>query len=253
VKIISKFRDYYDSAQMYGQGDNTLIYLRDQAEGENPLNVSDDIASFLCRYTHELNDAPRVMFKGQAYRIFLYDLTLVFCGKVYPRACAEVYADVPPACSQQHVLTVWGERVDLVEGEARAKMGFPPRPVPKWKIFDDPRDEAKFQENLARANALPWADIHQEYGAPVLSFVKKETYNGGRWSRKTMVQRNPVLADAHFAAIMPPTTCYQEIEMYLGGILSRPTKPMVQLTDKDLIKKAGFDVVTSFRRPKEKK
>ena len=65
---------------------------------------------------------------------------------------------------------------------------------------------------------------------------------------------NGRLADIQFYKVFDPYTAYQELDMWLGGILSSPPNFMVELSDESKIGKAGFDPEYGFRtRPKQKK
>lgn len=56
------------------------------------------------------------------------------------------------------------------------------------------------------------------------------------------------LKNFEFYRCMDPFRCYQEISMYVGGVLPKPGNPMVQITDQKMkAKKHGFDK-WSFRK-----
>src|ERR1043166_791817 len=60
------------------------------------------------------------------------------------------------------------------------------------------------------------------------------------------------LKDVQFGKVLDPVRAFQELSMWVGGVLPRPGPPMVQITDpKVLLAKAGMDK-TSFRKPPEK-
>lgn len=60
------------------------------------------------------------------------------------------------------------------------------------------------------------------------------------------------LKDVEFGKVLDPVRAFQELSMWVGGVLPRPGPPMVQITDpKVLLAKAGMDK-TSFRKPPEK-
>ena len=59
------------------------------------------------------------------------------------------------------------------------------------------------------------------------------------------------LGSMQFWKVFDPYTAFQELEMWVGGVLPRPGNPLVHITDdKVRIHKAGFDVRTSFRNVK---
>ena len=68
------------------------------------------------------------------------------------------------------------------------------------------------------------------------------------------VEINPRLADYRFESFIDPYTAYQEIDMWISGILAFPPNFMVTVSDETLVKKHGFDEQYGFRtRPDMKK
>ena len=59
------------------------------------------------------------------------------------------------------------------------------------------------------------------------------------------------LKDVDFVKVMDPVRAFQEISMWIGGVLPRPGPPMVQITDPEVrLAKRGFDR-WSFRKEKK--
>jgi hypothetical protein len=58
---------------------------------------------------------------------------------------------------------------------------------------------------------------------------------------------NPVLNDFEFIKVIDPVTAYQEISMWIGGVLPKSDNAMINITDEDRIKQHGFDK-RSFRK-----
>ncbi len=61
---------------------------------------------------------------------------------------------------------------------------------------------------------------------------------------------NPNLKDLEFYRIMDAYTTFQEIEMFISGVIGTETKKVIEITDKDKIIGKGFDYKTSFRNIK---
>jgi hypothetical protein len=64
---------------------------------------------------------------------------------------------------------------------------------------------------------------------------------------------NPRLKDWGFQSVKDPVTAFQDIFMYISGVLGTPEKPMVKISDKEMAKKRGHDGKFSFRKPKGKR
>lgn len=79
------------------------------------------------------------------------------------------------------------------------------------------------------------------------------TWQLPRWGRQEHWHVDQaILNRLDFARAVPPHLLFQEIEMWLGGVLAGPAKPTVQISDADRAAKHGMDH-TSFRRPPSKK
>ena len=62
--------------------------------------------------------------------------------------------------------------------------------------------------------------------------------------------KNPCLREFDFARIMPSTTIYQEIEMFLGNVLVKDSMPPSYQSDIEKVVSHGFDPKISFRKRK---
>ena len=60
---------------------------------------------------------------------------------------------------------------------------------------------------------------------------------------------NAQLKDFQFAKMKDPFTAFQDIYMYISGVLGVDAKPMVQISDKDLAHKRGHGGKYSFKKP----
>jgi hypothetical protein len=91
-----------------------------------------------------------------------------------------------------------------------------------------------------------FTDKFLEYRAPVYQIdLACRPGQGGR--RK--IASNPCLNDLEFYRVADPSQAYQEISMYISGVLGQPDPKIVYLTDKEKIQKKGFNK-WSFRREK---
>lgn len=74
-----------------------------------------------------------------------------------------------------------------------------------------------------------------------------------RWAHKEepWLIDQPVLKSIQFYRRVPPNIAYQEIDMWVGGILPAAGRPMVEVSDEVRLAKHGMDEM-SFQRPKQK-
>jgi len=64
---------------------------------------------------------------------------------------------------------------------------------------------------------------------------------------------NPLLKDYEFYKIFDTFQAFQEIQMFMGGVLGSPEKEIVQIEDKYKITQHGFDKWSFRKEPKEKR
>ncbi len=87
-----------------------------------------------------------------------------------------------------------------------------------------------------------------EHDSPIVMFHLDQSFPN---RRTALITLNPRLSEFEFQRIIDPYTMYQNVDMFVSGVLSHPSNPPVQVKDKDMIVKKGFDSEYGFRkRPK---
>lgn len=225
MRIISKFRDYYDSAQGLGI-DTSLIYQRETKEIlvpplSTPVNISNLPEDIWGSY-------PNKDLKSRLNCIYLF-----FCGKIYTTLDLSLAKTGKPGLPFS---SSWDDIVSFYENE-----------VPRnrfWNIDSKLYDLQKINGKDAPAK------VFEQLSSPIVLM-----YGQSRWSRnpiKFIV--NPKLDDLGFQHIVDPYSAFQSISAYLGNELCERETPH-QPSNDELIHARGFDSKTSFRsgRPSEKK
>lgn len=259
MRIISSYKDYYDITLREGV-DMTLVYERKYEKGgtiELPYDWNN--AQVKAREHHFINpdDNQTTAYavpnnwnitRGNLYKYSIIFTPVIFCGKYYPRWSMYVYdnslVDYDKAMffsnTKKEVLDQFYKKFDIEPPKSGRK---------KW------RDRPGTHETLF--TALPkvdWDSIHARENAPILTIVlppkKREYYGSKGQTVNYIILKNPQLSQVQFQNVIDPWTAYQELSMYMGGIMANHGKPMVQLTDKDVHAKHGFDK-WSFRKMPE--
>ncbi len=224
MKIISKFRDYYDSVQMYGQ-DSSLLYLREQ----KTKIVSEDSIN-----TYHVNVPGSRGWKNYVS----VDLSVIyFCGKPYPLVRTRNHTGYFGDPKKEKVFysfddfkdrfpradeLSYGKRYSLSYDASTHRYWSSAAPIPEW--FE--RDHGDGLE------------LHHKFKAPIIL----KTYCGD-------LVINPELNDYSFVTQVDPHTAHQEISMYLGGVLRVGEPDTVEISDDIRASKHGFDEY-SFRADK---
>lgn len=231
MKIISKFKDYYDSA--IGQGiDPNLIYLREKKEIKVKNNPDDPaVGEISSSWFHRSTLIDSSYYSFHAY-------LLGFCGKIYPMIYVKKVGEDKGECFYKFETfkdSVYGKSIDgdkKMRRWMRSQMNGISTQVSTSNIEDF------FNQNTSRLTS-----VFAEYNTPVFLY--------GRWNQHKEIRTNPTLKNFEFYKVQDPFSCFQELSMFVGGVLKSPEKPMVELTDKDRIAKHGFDK-HSFRKLPEK-
>lgn len=274
MRIISKFHDYYDSAMGHG-ADPTLVYERKLESGSLVMLPPGLAPEPYTAEHYRVNSDTKLTIVASRRSI-------VFCGKLYRRAIVEATLHVTD--QEPRKFYFYGEKVkDTVAstfahlvGDAEFDHKVKPetargyvnlRNIPSLEKENarrrfyrwNPRAELKEGERDP-LEGIDWLPLHRQNEAPVFEVTactRDEKRSLGARSYEPnqpdlyRLVKNPVLAEVGFQQVFPPFQAYQEIDMYLGGVMGGNGRPMVQLNDKELLMKHGFDGKTSFRKPKE--
>ena len=214
--IISSFHDYYDTAMSYGI-DKSCVYARDVSEIHFNLKI----------------DLPRevqiTFSNGIGLRII--PMIIGFCGKMYPTIKFE-YS--PGYGILQAPKDEYFFRFQDFEDKINMTIGFDKKTRYFWsRGYINSESTAKlFFEN----EFTSLLSMFREYHAPVILI---EESSKTRTDIKLTV--NPNLRQLQFVKHKDPYTAFQEISMYLAGVLGNKEKSTVQISDKDMLKQKGFD------------
>lgn len=233
MKIISKFKDYYDYlANIYGIDDH-VVYLRNEIKsdkyslrfsgitGEESLVVNGVVKNFL--------SWPRNNNWHLRY--------LIVMGRQY---LVVKRAFITASTYQEHIeQNRWEifdpKKHDVFNKESPSHSRYWWREEPKGLIYYF----GSFHEE--------WVKVSKEIQQPI--FMVDSTSHDGN----IMIETNiPRLSDYHFGSIMTPEQMYQELEYFIGNTLkdNPDIVPPVNVSDKDQIVAKGFDPIVSFRKRK---
>jgi hypothetical protein len=230
MKIVSPFKDYYDSAQAYGIDPN-LIYDR------TPQSHQILLQSFMT--------VPDLSSRlGYWSSTLAYTGLLLVCGKIYPYCLPPEYfeaAENCPATIQKNKVAVF-TRTDerILNKEAR-----PISDADYWnKLVNE------YFNNFEAVIGKPISpEIHRKYSSPVILVQLPHRH----WSYRGLSNEpvpaitNPRLANFGFQSILDPFTCFQEIAQYLANELAQPDiAPLRTGSDEIIARAKGFDE-QSFR------
>ncbi len=123
-----------------------------------------------------------------------------------------------------------------------------------WRTLSDPLKSPAGRAYVAALDRClnhDWTSLHLRSHSPLLLLSPPPRATGISALEATpydaLMLVNPSLAQLHFATIMDPYSAFQEVSMFVGGVMAAPANPMVEISDKTKILKAGLDPVYGFR------
>ena len=233
MRIISKFKDYYDSVQIYGV-DTSTTFIRKTSE---PMVVEKlDILS-------SSFDWPRERIFRNRYRtndsIDLYDyLLLFFCGNVYPIL---TYHEVLKTNEHLYTNCYYINEVDELMIKHKVEKYFKKDKYKSWFNSWNKRDEVQsiFNIPIDKNKVL---ELHHKIESPYFIFS----------SFNSSIVINPVLKDLLFFRVMDAFKTYQEVYMFISGILGGKSPKTIEVSDEVRKIKHGFNEWSFKTEPKNK-
>lgn len=263
MRIISKTHDYYDAALVYGR-DETLIFARAEADG--PKEIVDTLTEHLtntsryawdtryevgCRVPYS-NYNPRMpdSVDKNVVSASVRAAIVGFCGILYPvviyRAAIRTAFETKNIVETSYLLPE--ENIeDLAINFASRIRSHTPRFESKYLESSKSRWDKKsssysmqIHNTVSKINSVAdrFSSVFVDNKVPyfVVDFLAKE------------VKFLPSLKDLQFYKVKDPFTAMQELSMYVGGVIPRQEKELINISDKDRIAQHGFDKL-SFRHP----
>ena len=215
MKIISKFRDYYDPiAHTYGGGDPKIVWVRREIENTGPFKMRLPFAPLRDKWKYSR------LLHGK-----YYERSLIVGDRIY-----SVFSEI----IGNHEWFLPGADHEIVTHRESLRW------LREHKEKELHYIEADEAIELCKLVGQPvfWL------GYDLLGTQKNERPNI-RVSKEV-----PILAKIHnFAKLYPADQIYQDLSYALGNLMHTPPddNPPVQVDEKVRFQKKGFDSKTSFR------
>jgi len=219
MRIISKFHDYYDSVQGYGF-DPTITYVRKTKE----LRINSE--------NYKIHSLYNLSIRTNFY--FSESGTIYFCGKQYKfiRIVDNVYEGKYKTFFNYESFAKFIETYNknLKKIFYNKKNKYDKRAKEYFEVHNN------FEENVKK---------HEKYNSPILVIFESTVKDNN-------VVINPRLKDYNFQTVFDPYSAYQEIDMFLSGVLQSPEKNIITIPDKYQKYKKGFDDMSFKPKMREK-
>ena len=252
MRIISKYKDYYDSVQSMGI-DKSVVYERVNKETKFLKPPSFDAVIdklYLKCLGSIIYDKSQNTWEAKNFystQIFL----LGFCGKLYlgynfQHFQNNKYCNSKTLYSANSVLEFINQiKVKHKQEELFFDIGY----YVEQELKNNEIHET-FNQSLLKQEYNDW---FHHFASPIFMIIVDGDRKEGLRNEECFVNINPKLKDLDFFRIKDAFNCYQSIEQYITGILTNTEIAGLNMTNKEKIESHGFDMKYGFRtRPKNK-
>jgi hypothetical protein len=236
--IISKKKnkDYYDGVAGTMGIDKTIVYNRERVDIDDERKFPDFITSSKGTWKN-LKEFSYYSFKKDMSINYIASSHFIvgFCGKLY--VGWKLYVPIKDNND-------FGKRFETIitydvefMNEILKPCGFN---VNNTIIID--------VKHIQNYNAI---DIFRKYNAPVFVYdadYERTSINRCLYRNKKLFIVNPKLSDYEFYKVFDSVQAFQEISMFIGGVLGNKENSIIQINDKNKIEQHGFDYKWSFRK-----
>jgi hypothetical protein len=262
MRIISKFNDYYDSAMAMGV-DETVRWIRkeeetilitDQERGYEPGSIIPGKHNFFESDMYKQSPGSHSQFHRSEYlsrEAFYFGVA----GKMYPGFRFFWYNAAGYqnryAFTTKGILQVLAEYDNIAkEHNAENFVNTPKSQAAMRKRYSNfwRGDRSSFTQRgmdayfAAHSGSDKFLQEFIDYQAPVLLI----TIQDGRTPAKLIT--NPCAKDYGVQQIMDPYTMYQEIEMFISGVMGGECPIMATISDADMKQQKGFGHKYAFKK-----
>lgn len=216
MRIISSFRDYYDTVQAY-DADRETLFLREQSKVEIPEGTLELDTKWFNSFNRFY---PRVVgFCGKLYNFYWFNDTVKAHGK-------------HPEYKIEGAIQYVYNKDEIIHNLSLTREG--------KKELEDKRFEKKLK--LQNFNIIDIPESLRQYN-PIFYAKRKDGF-------KDEILLNPILSKLTFYRIKDVATAYQEIRMWIEN-QAVPEKPIPYIDDVTMAEAKGFNRF-SFRKDKSK-
>lgn len=240
--IISKKseKDYYDGVAGTAGIDKTIVYDRHIMEVEKK-DVPKIFKSRSYIYSKDIESPISKLglltTKKEYYNLYPHITTFIvgFCGKLYPGW--KMYSE--------------GKKLPYGGKELITTITYDDKEVGKYIT---PRFwNGQFDDNVEYTRKYDPIDIFRLFNTPL--FVYDYDYNRTElepWAQDAKFLINPLLKEYEFYKVFDAVQAFQEISMFIGGVLGNKEKEIINVADKYKITQHGFDKWSFRKEPQTK-
>lgn len=247
MRIKSKFQDYYDGIQAYGH-DKTLCYVRKKEDGiPFPAAYEEQFRELI----HSCPTWATDMYDQISGARNLEPFIVGFCGKFYLGARQNISTRAWSVA--QHYAAFYD--INDIEKFVKDIKSRDDRKA-ELKHLDSNRYSFLYDTQLTvRERFSKFFDTTIPDDDQIFFDLKTPMFVAQKYPQRRCDDRtfeiviNPCLKDYGFVKVYDPFTTFQEIDMYLGGVLGLNEPDMVNISDVHMRDKKGFNDMSFKKYP----
>lgn len=219
-------KDYYDSARSLGE-DNNTVFIRHKDNAENYQKI--ESIDYLGKIPPSRSDISRASMIAREFAI----INVIFAGVMY--------VGIQHTSTNFKKTTVWNYD-DALELSEKTKLSFQ-FGSKKYRWHSESLSDFKSMFEPWKISQR-FLDTLIERGISIAIYDGSETRKNNMWKINT-----DGLHKYNFVKVINPYQAFQELSMWVGGVLPQPSKPIVEIKDeKVMLAKHSMDK-WSFRKP----
>ena len=237
--ITGPFRDYYDSIKSYGI-DKTCVYKREPSEHNIKFAIKTGSWRDHWPYYHSLRKEAR----GKAVLELIEKRFIIgFCGKIYPVIVVEQRLDKKMV--DKFIFYDTASALEFVKKYSIEGRGY------SSLIIDEIGSKKSLDAFFDPSRYDTVTSVFHRFYCPVFIYGRFDTEGG--FKEKERLILNPRLKDYGFGQVKGAVVAFQDIFMFISGVLGISAPETVEISDKEMAKKKGHDGKYSFRKPPGKR
>jgi len=244
MRIISKFKDYYDGVQSYGQ-DQELVYIRNRDYPED-VNIKlidhfDSEGRFYIRETYPyILQHPAKDVEQSHVKSFI----IGFCGTLYRGHIIKWKEHIYTSDTDKEILYICYNQEELSEFQRETEYS----KSHKHKHYTRKRSKYERETDYFKVdNQDKLKEIFFRYKTPCFIIYDRED------KYQTNLTINPDLSKYQFYRVKDAFTTFQDISMYLSGVLGVNAPVLIEISNESMAEKKGFGHKYAFRKEPENK
>jgi hypothetical protein len=252
MRIFSKYHDYYDTALGYGI-DPSIIYERKDEDITDLYSKQPFLYDKLSKIYSKVFDFNASRIDNEELQVLSKNL-IIFCGKIY--SCIEVVYKIKNTNKTiEKSIESTTEFVYTYEAFNKIITNYTKINLEKnlsdyfsynmSNMSADKRFKLLFEKQGIESKDA--TDLHFKLDSPLIVMIRNTSSKNGKIFT---IHKNSCLKNIEFYKIVSPFEAFQELSMFIGGIMGGKSPIMIEIADKDRIAKHGFDKF-SFRKEKK--